>query len=232
MPKTALSAKFIRVPVEGGRIRVAPSFDDYLDPGKTAVLELGMQRGNLTEDYFPKEASAAAVAEINRFNADCRRLGIPVIHVGYEFRPGGLDLRTAPFMRITPLSGRKPFPNPAMEKGSPLCQFATEVAPGDLTLLSAKRHNAFEGTDLEFLLKVLDRKILILVGAGLDCLGMGTGFCGMCKDFRILVAEDLFLSYFQDLGEECAKACTMFIGLVVRSGELVAELRQQKAGEE
>lgn len=119
MPKTALSAKFIRVPVEGGRIRVAPSFDDYLDPSKTVVLELGMQRGNLTEEYFPKDKSAAAVAGIDGFNAACRRLGIPVIHVGYEFRPGGLDLRTAPFMRITPLSGQKAVSQSGHGEGQP-----------------------------------------------------------------------------------------------------------------
>ena len=72
---------------------------------------------------------------------------------------------------------------------------------------------------------MLDRRIILLAGAGLDCLGMGTGFMGMCKDFKTIVVEDLFLPYFEDLGEECAKACTMFIGLVVRSSELAAEIR-------
>jgi isochorismate hydrolase len=143
-----------------------------------------------------------------------------------------LDLRNAQHTRITPLSGKKPFPNQELVAGSPLCEFSTEVAEGDLKLLSAKRHNAFEGTDLEFLLKVLGRKIVILVGAGLDCLGMGTGFCGMCKDFKTLVVEDLFLPYFEDLGEECAKAATLFIGLVVREEELAAEIRAGAAGKE
>lgn len=234
MPKTALTAKFIRLPVEGGRLPVAPAFDDFLDTGKMAVLELGMQKGNLDPDqgFFPEEKSRDLIRRVDEFNRICREAGIPVIHVGSEYRSGGLDLRNAQYVRITPLSGKKPFPNTAMEAGSPLCEFATEVAPGDYRLVSAKRHNAFENTELEFLLKVLDCKILLLVGAGLDCLGMGTGFCGMCKDFKCLMAEDLFLPYFEDLGEECAKAATLFIGLVVKSGELSAEIRANIAGKE
>ncbi len=232
MPKTALTAKFIRVPVEGGRIAVSPRLDDFLDVSKMAVLELGMQKGNLLPEYFPEEKSRKLVEDVNAFNAVCREAGIPVIHVGYAFRQGGLDLRNAQFTRITPLSGKKPFPNTDLVAGSELTEFATEFAEGDLKLLSAKRHNAFEGTDLEFLLKVLGRRSIVLVGAGLDCLGMGTGFVGMCKDFKTLVVEDLFLPYFEDLGEECAKACTLFIGLVLRGDELAAESRAQAEGKE
>ena len=41
MPKTALTAKFIRLPVEGGRLPVAPAFDDFLDVSRMAVFEQG-----------------------------------------------------------------------------------------------------------------------------------------------------------------------------------------------
>ena len=44
MPKTTLTAKFIRIPVDGGRIRVAPAFDDFLESDKMVVLELGSRR--------------------------------------------------------------------------------------------------------------------------------------------------------------------------------------------
>ena len=232
MPKTTLTAKFIRIPVDGGRIRVAPAFDDFLESDKMVVLELGMQRGNLGPEYFEAQKSKQHISRVNHFNAVCRQCGIPVVHIGHQFRPGGLDLVNAQHLRITPLSGKRPFPNPAMEEGSALCEFATEVEAGDLTLLSAKRHNAFEATELEFLLKVMGRRIVILVGAGLDCLGMGTGFAGMCKDYKTLVVEDRFLPYFEDLGEECARACTMFIGLVVRADELTDEIRAGANGKE
>lgn len=227
MPKTPITAKFIRVPVEGGRLPVAPAFDDFLDAKHMVVVELGMQKGNLLPGYFDAEKSAKMVEEINAFNAACRKAGIPIVHAGYKFRKGGLDLVNAQYPRITPLSGKKPFPNPAMEEDTNLWQFATEVAEGDHKLLSAKRHSAFEGTDLEFLLKILGCKTIVFVGAGLDCIGMGTGFYGMIKDFKCLVVEDRFYPYFEDLGEECAKACTMFIGLVVRADELTAEIQAQ-----
>ena len=207
MPKTPITAKFIRVPVEGGRLPVAPAFDDFLDAKHMVVVELGMQKGNLLPEYFDAEKSAKMVEEINAFNAACRKAGIPIVHAGYKFRKGGLDLVNAQYPRITPLSGKKPFPNPAMEEDTDLWQFA--------------------GTDLEFLLKILGCKTIVFVGAGLDCIGMGTGFYGMIKDFKCLVVEDRFYPYFEDLGEECAKACTMFIGLVVRADELTAEIQAQ-----
>lgn len=227
MPKTPITAKFIRVPVEGGRLPVAPAFNDFLDAKHMVVVELDMQKGNLLPEYFDAEKSAKMVEEINAFNAACRKAGIPIVHAGYKFRKDGLDLVNAQYPRITPLSGKKPFPNPAMEEDTDLWQFATEVAEGDHKLLSAKRHSAFEGTDLEFLLKILGCKTIVFVGAGLDCIGMGTGFYGMIKDFKCLVVEDRFYPYFEDLGEECAKACTMFIGLVVRADELTAEIQAQ-----
>ena len=211
MPKTPITAKFIRVPVEGGRLPVAPAFDDFLDAKHMVVVELGMQKGNLLPEYFDAEKSAKMVEEINAFNAACRKAGIPIVHAGYKFRKGGLDLVNAQYPRITPLSGKKPFPTPAMEEDTDLWQFAT----------------AFEGTDLEFLLKILGCKTIVFVGVGLDCIGMGTGFYGMIKDFKCLVVEDRFYPYFEDLGEECAKACTMFIGLVVRADELTAEIQAQ-----
>ena len=61
MPKTTLTAKFIRIPVDGGRIRVAPAFDDFLESDKMVVLELGMQRGNLGPDYFEAEKSGCRI---------------------------------------------------------------------------------------------------------------------------------------------------------------------------
>lgn len=89
MPKTPITAKFIRVPVEGGRLPVAPAFDDFLDAKHMVVVELGMQKGNLLPEYFDAEKSAKMVEEINAFNAACRKAGIPIVHAGYKFRKAG-----------------------------------------------------------------------------------------------------------------------------------------------
>ena len=105
MPKTPITAKFIRVPVEGGRLPAAPAFDDFLDAKHMVVVELGMQKGNLLPEFFEAEKSAKMVEEINAFNAACRKAGIPIVHAGYKFRKGGLDLVNAQYPRITPLSG-------------------------------------------------------------------------------------------------------------------------------
>ena len=62
MPKTPITAKFIRVPVEGWRLPVAPAFDDFLDAKHMVVVELGMQKGNLLP---------GADADIQIIDPDC-----------------------------------------------------------------------------------------------------------------------------------------------------------------
>lgn len=161
------------------------------------VVELGMQKGNLLPEYFDAEKSAKWSRRSTPSTPPVARPAFPLCTPDTSSARAGSIWVNAQYPRITPLSGKKPFPNPAMEEDTDLWQFATEVAEGDHKLLSAKRHSAFEGTDLEFLLKILGCKTIVFVGAGLDCIGMGTGFYGMIKDFKCLVVEDRFYPYFK-----------------------------------
>ncbi len=229
MPKSDIQAIYIRHAVPNNRIPVSDMLDGYFDTNKMAVLEIGMQKGNLDPDqgYLTAKEKTELIDNINSFNTSCRELGVPIIHIGAKFRVGGIDFNQAHFMRTLALSGQKAFPNPKMEEGSPLCEFAVEVKKNDYLDYSLKRYNTFEGTDIEFLLKVLKKEIIVLTGFGSDCFALGTGFAGICKDYKAILAEDLFKPYEEKLGEGTKRIFSLFIGLVLDSKDLVAELKLQ-----
>ncbi len=231
MPISKMNAFFIRYPVENQRILISDKLNDYFNPEEAAVIELGMQAAHFdsASPLLAPETGERLIASLNTFNESCRRLGIPVIHAGVNWRPDGKDLVQAGFSKIQAFNDLTIYPVLTMEKGTKAAEFATEVKAGDYRLTAVKRYNAFEATDLEFLLKVLNKKVIVLTGLGCDCFGLGTGFAGICKDYRAFLAEDLFPAKDPELEEGAKRVFSLFIGLVVESGSLLEEWHLQKA---
>ena len=70
------------------------AFETWLDPAHTAVLEIDMHRGHVGEDDRLTLAVPRAKERVpahNRFQAECRSVGIPIIHVQHWQRHGGID---------------------------------------------------------------------------------------------------------------------------------------------
>lgn len=221
MPKTNIDAFFPGVPDK--RIKLSPLLDEWLDRNKTAVLEFGMQKGNIAHLTNAQEQ----IARVNEFNDKCRSLGIPIIHIGAQYRKNGIDTKYQVQNRLLPLLGKDIFPASSLVEGSVEIEFLTDVKSSDYKLF-AKRLNAFEASDLEFLLKVLKRNAIVLVGLGVDCYGLATGYCGICKDFKAVCAEDIFSPLDIELNEGAKEEFSLFIGLVVKSAALISEYRAQK----
>lgn len=231
MPISKMNAFFIRYPVENQRILISDKLDDYFVPEEAALIELGMQAAhfNPAAPLLSPAVGERLIASLNAFNESCRRLGIPVIHAGVNWRPEGKDLVQAGFPRLQTFNNSTIYPALSAEKATKSAEFVTEVKEGDYQLTSVKRYNAFEATDLEFLLKVLNKKVIVLTGLGCDCFGLGTGFAGICKDYKAFLAEDLFPAKDPELEEGAKRVFSLFIGLVVESGSLLEEWRLQKA---
>ena len=73
------------------------AFDDWLDPDDTAVVEIDMHRGHVGPDdrlTLPAPRARARVPAHNRFQAECRSLGMPIIHVQHWQRTGGSTTST------------------------------------------------------------------------------------------------------------------------------------------
>ena len=70
------------------------AFTRWLNPDKTAVIEIDMHRGHVGPDDKLTLAVPRAKERVERHNIfqdACRKMGIPIIHVQHWQRHGGID---------------------------------------------------------------------------------------------------------------------------------------------
>ena len=84
----------MRIYVYGEAQDTRDRFEDYLDPGKTAIVSIDMHRGHLEDSPdcpCPAPRARDIVAPIDAFHDAARKLGVPIIHVRFDRaarRPG------------------------------------------------------------------------------------------------------------------------------------------------
>ncbi|MEW5721959.1 MAG: isochorismatase family cysteine hydrolase [Thermodesulfobacteriota bacterium] len=204
-------------------------FADYFLPADTAVVEIDMCRGHLDQGpdvTCPCPRGREIIEPINRFNDQARRSGVTVIHVRAVNRRGGVDDvkgNKAAWRRVFPMTVG-PIPNSDMHnlEGSQWCDFMVEVKEGDLLVNSKKRLSAFFPTDLDFLLRNLNRHILVVTGLMTDCCVLNTCFDGANLGYRIITPRDLSRGFNPEMEDAALKIISLHLGLVVEAEELVA----------
>ncbi len=163
-----------------------------LDPGRCALIIQDMQN-DVVMDGGAFAASGApehcreqnAIANVARLAAHCRSLGVPVIHVWFQVEPGapGLTLNAPLFEGIVE--------NDALVRGTwgaePVA--GLEPKPGD-HVVTKMRMSAFEGSNLETVLKALDRDVLIETGAWTNMSIEHTARTGADKGYVVVIPED------------------------------------------
>ncbi len=126
-----------------------------------------------------------AVANIIRLADACRQKGIPVVHVWFQCEPGhlGITMNAPLFEGLVDAN--------ALVKGTwgaaPVA--GLEARAGDHIVLKS-RMNAFEGTNLETILKAEERDIIIETGAWTNMSIEHTARTGADKGFTVIVPED------------------------------------------
>jgi nicotinamidase-related amidase len=217
--------------------RVLPSneaFDQWLDPARSAVLEIDMHRGHVGPEEaltLPVPRSRARVDEHNAFQAAARDLGVPVVHVQHWQRHGGIDdansraaNRGANWRVLYELYLP---PNELMLEhsweGTPWLDLITEEVEGDYYVRTKKRLSGFYPTDLEFLLRQLAVTNVVLTGTMTDACVLSTAFDAANRDFRVIVPRDIVAGY-NDEAEHGALMCiSLHAGLVVDGPALLRE---------
>jgi nicotinamidase-related amidase len=226
----------MRIHVYGEPRDIASGFDDYLDPGRTAVVSIDMHRGHLDpspECPCPAPRARDIVAPIDAFHDRVRALGIPIIHVRSALRRGGVDdIKgiSAAWRRTFPLYvGAIPNSDAHAIEGSPWTEFVTRVEPQDLLVETKKRLSAFYPTDLDFLLRNMRIEIVVLNGGFTDCCVLNTAFDASNHNYRVIVARDLVRGTDDSLEAAALAMVSLHIGLVVDSADLVAEWERGRA---
>lgn len=206
-----------------------PRFADFVDPARTAVVSIDMHEGHLAEGPdcpCPAPRAREIVAPIDTFHDGCRRRAVPVIHVRTVLRASGADDvrgNVSAWRLVFPLHVG-PIPNAdahALE-GSRWTEFRTRVAPGDHVVNTKKRLSVFYPTDLDFLLRNLGVRTVVLNGGFTDCCVLNAAFDASNRDYRVVVARDLVRGTNEEMEEAALKMMSLHMAVVIDSSDLLA----------
>jgi nicotinamidase-related amidase len=211
-------------------------FDAWLDPARTAVCCIDMHRSHVGTDPdmpLPAPRATARVDAHDSFHAACRELGIPVIMVQHFQRYGGTDDLAS---KLVPggvnwrATARLFMPEvtPAMDQlgweGTPWVDLMVEHDPErDLYVRTKKRLSAFYPTDLDFLLRQLDVRNLVITGTLTDCCVLNTAFDAANRDYRVLVPGDVAAGLSEEMEQASLMIIATHLGLVVDGPALLRE---------
>src|SRR5258708_23404154 len=80
--------------VSGEKRDLPAGFEAFADRRPTAIISIDMHQGHLADTPdcpCPAPRARDIVAPIDRFHAEARAIGVPVIHVKSVLRKGGVD---------------------------------------------------------------------------------------------------------------------------------------------
>jgi biuret amidohydrolase len=222
--------------VYGKKQALPEGFEEFVSLAGTAIVSIDLHQGHLADTPdcpCPAPRAREVVAPVNRFHAAARELGIPVIHVKSVLRRDGSDdTKGVPsaWRFVFPLYVG-PIPNSDQHAmaGSRWTQFVTEVAEGDHVVETKKRLSAFYPTDLDFLLRNMSIKRLVLNGCMTDCCILNSAFDGSNLGYRVTVARDLVRGTNEEMEDAALKMISLHVGLVADSDSLIEEWRRQIA---
>jgi len=167
-----------------------------LDEVRPAVVAIDLHRGHLDMDVAtlpaPPEVAARVVAANTAFNARCRALGIPVVHVVSQYRDAS-ETAGNPYWRTKVDRQGDTRANQFRHNlaGSP----GTEIMPGlheagDLVIDTKKRKDCFYATDLDFMLRARGVNVLLLTGVNTNSCVLCTAATANTLDYLPIVVED------------------------------------------
>src|SRR5215213_4267053 len=132
---------------------------ERIDPSKTAMIVVDMENDFVAPGAsFEVPAGRAMLPHLQRALACCREQGIPVIYTTHTHRADGSDLG---LLRHDLRIGR----GEGLVEGSPGVDIYPEIAPRDGEIVISKhRFSAFQGTDLEIILRGLGVTTVVITG--------------------------------------------------------------------
>lgn len=220
--------------VYGARRELPAAFAEFTALAGSVAISIDLHKGHLSDDPdcpCPAPRAREVVDGVNRFHAQARALGVPVIHVRSTLRKGGVD-----DLKGIPSAWRYTFPlyvgpieNAAAHAiaGSRWTDFVTEVAPGDLIVENKKRLSAFYPTDLDFLLRNMGAKRVVLTGCMADCCVLNTAFDASNLGYRVTVLGDLVRGTDQPLEAAALAMISLHIGVVTDSAALLGQWKSE-----
>jgi biuret amidohydrolase len=216
--------------VYGEKRQLPQGFEEFADRARTAVISIDMHQGHLADTPdcpCPAPRAREIVAPIDAFHDRARALGVPIIHVRTVLRRGGVDDvkgGKAAWRLVFPLFvGAIPNADEHAIEGTRWTEFETRIEPDDLIVQTKKRLSIFHPTDLDFLLRNLEARTVILNGGFTDCCVLNAAFDASNHDYRVVVLRDLVRGTNDEMEAAALKMVSLHLGLVMDSVDLLAE---------
>jgi nicotinamidase-related amidase len=116
-------------------------------------------------------------------------------------------------------------------EGTKWLDLMVEEAPGDYYVRTKKRLSAFYPTDMDFLLRQLDVRNLVITGTYTDACDLSTAFDAANRDYRVIVPRDVVAGYSEEAEHAALMIISLHLGLVVDAPALLAEWYARKGRE-
>ncbi|WP_375573145.1 isochorismatase family cysteine hydrolase [Ahrensia marina] len=207
----------------------ADPFAGWVQRADTAVLSIDMHLGHLSEDPMcpcPSPRGREIIAPVNAFHREARAMGVPIIHVRSVLRATGEDdlkgLAPAAWRSLVQLYAD---PIPGIDQhaieGSAWTEFATEILEQDLIVQTKRRLSPFYPTDLDFLLRSMGVKHLVINGGMTDCCVLLGAFEASNLGYRVAVAADLVRGTSAELEHAALRMLSLHCALVMNSDAIL-----------
>jgi nicotinamidase-related amidase len=219
--------------VYGSKRELPDGFTDFADAQHTAIVSIDMHEGHLADTPdcpCPAPRAREIVVPIDRFHDEARALGVPIIHVKTVLRKGGVDdvqgIKSAWRLTFPLYVGDIPNADEHAIEGSRWTEFVTRVDPSDLVVDTKKRLSVFYPTDLDFLLRNLNVRTVVLDGGFTDCCVLNAAFDASNLNYRVVVLRDLVRGTNEEMEDAALKIVSLHLGLVMDAADLVAEWKR------
>ena len=231
----------MKININGSMVPLPEGFEDYIDLNRAAIVELDMHGGHLDPEPdcpAPSARGRDIIDDVNRFNAACRELGVPVVHIVNTYRAGDYEGVQSGWRRITEghysmlgmLESTKNYGNLALEN-TKWSTLLVENKPEDIVVNTKKRVTAFETTDLDLVMKALGKDVMVITGIMTNCCDLCTAYYAGSKDYKIIFVFDMTRGSNPSDEAAAGLMVSRFLGLNTNSDELLKEWRAQKAAE-
>ncbi|HVY10838.1 MAG TPA: cysteine hydrolase family protein [Mycobacteriales bacterium] len=205
---------------------MAITLQELVDPAHTAVVISEMQRGIVGDlARSPMLEMQHAVDEhhvipaIARLADAARAGGSRVVHATLQFRADRAGVRiVTPLMAVT-------MKNPDyLLIGSAEAEIIPELGPDPRDIVAARIHgmSAFNGTELDPILRSLDIKTLVIAGISLNEAVIGMAIEAVNIGYRIVIPRDAVMGLPETFAADMLRYSFALLGKVVTVDEVIA----------
>ncbi len=201
-----------------------PDLAALLDPARTAVVTMELQRGVVGDlAFMPAIADVVAAGDVIPHAAAvlgaARRAGASVVHCTAEYRPGRIGASTnAPLLRSLAKG------DPHMIAGTPEVELVPDVGPEPGDVISPRAHGLtpFPGTQLDQLLRNLDVRTIVVTGVSLNVGVLGLVIVASDLGYEVVVVRDAVAAMPPEYGEQVLTNSIAALATIVDSSDVVA----------